>query len=524
MKKRIISLLLSVLMLSSLAACGEKPTSTPSESKMPDSTTSQGQKDTIEPIEFTTFIDHSWFWVDKFEDPIANKIKELTGVSLKIERATDGTQLALLIASDNLPDLVYTSAQMPELFDEKLFWPYDELVEKTGVDLNADESEIMNNIKKDGHYYSLLNAYASQHTMDTTEALPSVGTKSIAYRTDIYDTIGKPKLDTLDDLEATLIAAKKQFPDVLPLLIDPGYLWYFGEQLGLQSANNYIDADGNVRYKISDPDRIKYYSLLNRYAREGLITQESLTYTYDKYREIINSGQSFMHLRTIGAATEANTDALNAGTSNKWKLITKELGDNSLIVYDSIGWSGLYISKKCKEPERAIKYMEWLRSDEGRQTTAWGIKGEHWDYNEAGQTIRTKSYNDQIAAGKLKQDDMGIGIWMFGDMGDENAFVDYAAATEDAMDMTDRLKNAKKSYSVRSELFLCRPLEGDAQVIFSKLDEMVGPEEVKIIFAPNEDEMMKAYNNMMALAEKIGIKDVEKWMTDTHKARLATAK
>jgi putative aldouronate transport system substrate-binding protein len=42
------------------------------------------------------------------------------------------------------------------------------------------------------------------------------------------------------------------------------------------------------------------------------------------------------------------------------------------------GW-GIGITKSCKDPVRAIKFLDWLSSDEGQILNNWGIEGKHYD-------------------------------------------------------------------------------------------------------------------------------------------------
>ena len=147
---------------------------------------------------------------------------------------------------------------------------------------------------------------------------------------------------------------------------------------------------------------IKYYELLNRFYREGLISAEAQTYSMEKYTEVKNSGLSFMQLRSAGEAMQANTDAAAAGIDYRWKLLTHELSDDAVFIKTGIGWSGTFITKKCKDPDRAIRFFAWARTDEGRHLGSWGIQGVHWDYDAQGRTVGTESYHKAIAEGKTR--------------------------------------------------------------------------------------------------------------------------
>lgn len=504
MKRILAILLVAMLALSSVSAFGEAS----------------------EPITFTLFVDHSWFWFDTWgNEPCSRKITELTGVSFDVTRATDGQQLALMIAGGDLPDIVYT-ANINIMLDPEICWSYNELVDQYGVDIHATPAAIANNTAADGNYYCLLNSYTSQEAIDAGTTLLSPGTTSLAYRTDIYEAIGSPELNTIEDLENCLIAAKEAFPDIVPLLIDPGYLSYFAGQLGVKGNPGIgYDADNNPVYGLNVDGIKDYYALLNRFAREGLIPDETLTYNFDRFAEIRNSGLSFMQVRSAGEAIEANAAAMNAGTGYTWKLLTHELSDNAIVNPSTgIGWSGTFITKNCKDPQRAIEFMSWCRSDEGRKLCSWGIEGVDWEYNEQGQTVYTDAIHQAFNEGKTKQDDFGIAVWIFGDQGDENAFVDYSATNEHSVDQIERLRSAVAHTKVMSELYFCTPKEGEMLNIFNALENMRASEEMNVIFAESEEAFEAAWENMQNQAEQLGISTLNAWMSeqlDAYNAKLA---
>ena len=259
--KRIICLLLTVAMLlGCFAACGgDSGSSEPSKAESSKQETSSGGDESSEasepeggetgakdPIEFSLFVDMTWFWFDKWgTEPVSQKITETTVY-------TDSTSRIALLCDPNV------------------CWSYNELIEQTGVDIHATEGEIENNTRTDGNYYALLNAYTSQEAIDEGNTLLSGGCNSIAYRTDIYEAIGSPKLDTLEDLLNTLLPAKEKYPNVVPILNgDGGYLGYFAQQLGVKGSVGSVgyDKDGSPCYWLGMEKVDEYYKLLNRFAR-----------------------------------------------------------------------------------------------------------------------------------------------------------------------------------------------------------------------------------------------------------------
>jgi len=526
--KKVFQIFMVFVMVLSLTACGSNSGgSTAESSSAADNAESNTGDNSVsvedagdetsaanDPITFTIFIDHSWFWFDSWgNDDISKEITKRTGVSFEIVRATDDQQLALLIAAGDLPDFIYTSTKqtMTLLEDSNVCYSYNELIDRTGVDIHASDTEIRNNKAEDGNFYALRNANVSQEVVDAGQNYDAG--KSIAYRTDIYEAIGSPELKTLEDLENALVAAKELYPEVIPLL-NNGNLWYFAEQLGIAGTSSVgYNSDGEVCYGLNIDGIEEYFALLNRFARKGLIDAEAQTYNFDRFSEVRNSGRSFMQLRSCDEAAVSNLSAAEAGTGYTWKLLTNELSDNAVVSANTgIGWSGTYISKNCSDPERAIEFMSWCRSEEGRKLCSWGIQGDHWDYNEQGQTVYTESYQAGIAEGKRMQDDFGIGVWIFGDQGDEKAFIDYAVTDPQSADIIAKRQSGAQHSTIMSELYFAIPTSGDELTIYNALEDIYSSEFLKVIFAETDEEYEAALSNWYKQADQLGIDKLEAWM------------
>jgi putative aldouronate transport system substrate-binding protein len=450
---------------------------------------------------------------------------EITGVNLNMTRAVDGAQLPIMIASGDLPDLIYTSNNnaILALQDPDICWPMNQLASQYGVDLHATAVDIANNTAEDGNYYTIKNYFVPQARYDNGEVMASAGTSSIAYRIDIYEAIGSPPINNMDDLENALVLAKARYPNIVPLLNDGGingyFRSYFMRQLGIPANNVQFDANGKVIHMISNPNLIKFFELANRYYRKGLISAEAQTYNFEKFSDIRNSGNSFMQNRSSAEAMEANAAQRDSRGSYRWKLITKNLGGSNMIVVNSgIGWTGLFINKKVKDPRRAIEYFGWHRQDESRKLTGWGVKGQHWDYNAQGQTMYLKEIKDYLATGGTAPD-LGISAWCFGDQGEEQAFRDSSSEDPNLLDTYATLLDTAKFTKIQPELYFVEPKEGDMRILYTRINDMYATATNEIVFAETEAAMRTAFDRMKAQAASMGLANLEKWMDDTHRAR-----
>jgi putative aldouronate transport system substrate-binding protein len=497
-----------------------------------DTAADSGKAGSKDPITFTIWCDMPWFWYDNYDGKdVAEKMVELTGVRLKMTRAVDTTQLPIMIASGDLPDFVYTDYQssIVGLSDPNVCWPMDELSKKYNVDIHVSDIDIANNTADDGHYYTIKNIFIPQERYSSGEVIAGPGVSSAAsYRLDIYEAIGSPPLETLDDLEKALLAAKAKYPNIIPFLNDGGVLGYmqrfFMRQMGIPFSMFQYDKNGNVIYIVSNPDLLKYYQLMNRYYRQGLISLEAQTYNYERFQDVRNSGNTFMTNRSSGEAGLSDAAMIKAGSNLRFKLLDHNLKNSegkAPVIFDtSIGWAGLFIPKNNKDPRRAIEYFAWHRLPESRKLTAWGIEGRHWEYNSEGKTVTTGWVRDAVAAGGSKYD-YGIGTWLFGDQGDENAWMDHGPMTQATIDSNKLRAECGLAMQVHPELYFAEPKDGDMRIIYTKLNDMYTTASNEIIFANSEAAMMTAYNKMLQQAKDLGLASLEKWSNDTVKARQA---
>ena len=46
---------------------------------------------------------------------------------------------------------------------------------------------------------------------------------------------------------------------------------------------------------------------------------------------------------------------------------------------NSLGWDAIGITKNCKNPEKAMQFINFLASEEGQYLLMWGIEGKSWN-------------------------------------------------------------------------------------------------------------------------------------------------
>ena len=190
-------------------------------------------------------------------------------------RSADDSQLGLMIASGDLPDVIFTDKEIDRLSDSNLCYSYDELIEQYGVDWTPSDDRIAiarshNASADDEHYYTIIQNYNSADDWANAAdgVVPTI--PCAYYRKDIWEALGSPKMDTIEDVINVLKMVKEQYPDMIPLnggnpswRFQPMQVWY-----GVNGT--YIfDEDGNTVLSDTTADYHDYLKCINDMYREG---------------------------------------------------------------------------------------------------------------------------------------------------------------------------------------------------------------------------------------------------------------
>lgn len=523
--KALVAALAVVLALTLLSACskgsnggganadsGAETNSAAPADNGDSSKTANQPADTGEVEELTLFIDAPWYPVKEWKGPIAEKITEKTGVKLKVTVATDDKQLPLMIASGDLPDLVFTYAQVSRLSDSKLSYPWNELIEKYAPDFEIDKTRIAIHTMDDGNFYTVRNAYATPEEWEANKyALGNDGNPGIAVREDIMKELGDPRIKSVDDFVKVLGMVKEKYPDLVPLIMDKEWMeqyWLlqFGVDAGLDS---WFERDGKVDSILRHPNAPEFFKFMNSLYRNGFILAENFAHANDKIDDqYMTSGKAFAHSHTVSIADRDNI-AIKAESGNfTVKMLPSALSDDAVTVSGGIGFAGTFITKNNKNPEKSIKFLQYLASDEGKKLTMFGIEGEHWTWNEEGYPNLKYSPSDaKFVEGNgikwwyLYNDAVTEGLW---------SYVPGTQTTQALMEI-----KAITQYKPALGLIQTQP-DSEERIIKTKIDEMVKTEKTKIYLAESEEEAMANFENMVENAENMGLQKLVDWANETY--------
>ena len=160
--------------------------------------------DDTSPIEFSLYLDYDWYSVDTWgKDEVSQYITETTGVSFDAYKSSDRSELGVLLAADDLPDVIFTDNLVQRFEDSDVCYPWDELIEQYDPDFytnaNVGELEILNNTAADGHIYTFKTHF---HYWKDPLDYPSYGDAGLYVREDVLKQTGHDHCGHRFDREA----------------------------------------------------------------------------------------------------------------------------------------------------------------------------------------------------------------------------------------------------------------------------------------------------------------------------------
>lgn len=418
---RILALLLSMVMtLSLLTACGGNP-STPSNTDTPASPDSQGSAadpaddpllNNEETINLTVF-SQTANWSGAQTGWAAALLKDKFNIELTIIPDTNGAYQTRM-ESKNLGDIVvwgtngddYVSAvKQGLLFD----WNEEDLVNAYGpyiAENFAAGLEANKALNTDGKVYGIGN------DITDTEGQHDTFIYDWGVRWDLYEQLGHPEVNDLDDLADVL----EQMKGICPTGDDgkPVYavsIWpdwdgdnvmyvksmasaYFGTDGDKFGMGQYDAANGKFYPNLdADSPYLQSLKFFNNLYRKGLVDPDSMTQTYDQMMPKMQNGNCLMSIFGY-AGTNLYNSPKHIGDAENPKFMAPLLPKEATpIVYGlSTGgnariWS---IGNNTLYPEKCMQLINWLYTPEGAMTIWYGIKGLMWDYDANGNIALTE--------------------------------------------------------------------------------------------------------------------------------------
>lgn len=413
MKRKVVSLMLvSAMVAGMLAGCGSdsgssKGGSSTETGSAAEASSSGETADDKSPITF------EYFNADgkngNWDNPVAKAITEATGVTLDVSYpvASQGDakeDIALMIANDEYPDMIYAKGSATDLYQAGALIDMTDLIEKYGPNIKKMYGAEMEKLKwsqDDSGIYQLSYAGVNQKTLTTG------GSCQIQWAALKENDYKYPKtLDEYEKMIKSYLAAHPKTEDGLDMIgitmsaSDWHWMITLGNPAGLiadASPDNgqwIIDDEYNVHYKHVTDEEKEYFKWLCRMYNEGILDPNFATQTDDDYIAKVASGRvvaitdAEWHYSQCEATLVADGKVDQTYVGLPVTLREDQVEKALLYQGTTVGW-GIGITKSCEDPVRAIKFLDYLCSDEGQILYHWGIEGENYFLDDDGQPYRT---------------------------------------------------------------------------------------------------------------------------------------
>jgi putative aldouronate transport system substrate-binding protein len=354
---------------------------------------------------------------DDMQSDLGKFIKEKTGITIKPEfpvGGTDADMFALMVASDDYPDLVMPKGNAGKLVDAGAL-----------IDLRPLIEEHAPNIKKVyGEYFNRLR-WSEDDDAIYTLPLDGVGQTyfdaggGFQLQHQVLEAAGYPEIKTVQDYEAAIKAYIEKNPKTADGQPTIGMSLNGGEWQILISATNpafyatgapddgefFINQDTHeaiMHYQ--RPEEREYFRWLNHMNDIGLLDKESFVQKYDQYKAKIASGRVLGLIDQnwdYGEAENAlKAEGKFASTYARFPVtLNEKYQDHSFQGTGYLAGFGIGITKDAQDPVRLIKFLDYLASDEGQVLVNWGIEGKHYNVVDGKRVIpadvQEQKSNDQ---------------------------------------------------------------------------------------------------------------------------------
>lgn len=334
---------------------------------------------------------------DLTEHPVIKKMVEETGIDIQFMHPPvndDGTFFNTTIASGEWPDLFYTDrfhttypGGVEGAMDDGILVNVNELVEKYAPNFlqMVEEYDEGTGYIKTGIYgdNGAIVKFGSMFLAPYVNARVHYGPVA---RADLLSKYGLEAPVTLDEYTNVLRTFKQNGVEV------PLALCNIFSQSGFYNSNflcsgfgvtwnDFQLVDGKVQYSMTLPGYKELLAFMNGWAKEGLIDRDSVNRSLDDCLTVFQNGKAGMTVYHNSNTTTAlkvgqtiDPDYEIVGLLFPRKAVEDQL-TLARIVYSLNNWSW-QISQSCKNPELAVKFIDYLHDDDTRLLTAWGTGDE----------------------------------------------------------------------------------------------------------------------------------------------------
>lgn len=485
-----------------------------------------------EPLTLTFFDKNTG---DAFENPVADKIKEITGVNIVIQQPTGdpNEKLSLMLVSGDLPDIVLMDRRS-DLVNKYIaagaLIPLNDLIDEYAPNVKAMYGDVLNKSRyEDGKNYFLNNWYGVDPDPD----------RAINIRMDVLEELGYGERAKAGDYftQDEFIDMLRKFKEkcgeeAIPFTVNGEHMESVMSTFrGMYGMKAYYEHEGKLLLEVRDPNYLRMVKFINQLYRDGLLDKEWAVNKTDLFEQKLVSGK--VMASNGGVQDQINTlfkEDLGADTQQQFYMfrVVAEGTDPAATTFSprsSLGWDAIGITVKNEHPVETMKFIDFLASEEGQYLLMWGVEGLHWDYVDGAHTPKEDIIPSFRKDWGETSKSTGIRKWSWfikNGFGPDGTPYDLVGK----YDVSDVYAHARISMAgsvYDTALFdNVGPLGGTVEALVEqKLKDIMDQGFSKMVYAESEAELDAAYDQMMKELEANDAASIEAIYTKNYQDRVA---
>jgi len=400
-----ITIVMAIILLLSMAACTKSEPSNNTPTAKPADSTQQPPAEAAlnpeepawkldtSPVDLTWFVGASWYGRSWGESLNSKYITEKTGVNINIEVPSGeaNEHITLMMTSGKLPDIISMGSwenAVKKLWEGDHVYALNELADQYDPYFFkvAGDGTLKWYRQENGNTYGVPNDSYSPNLMHETGM--TAANQTFLVRKDLYEEMGKPDLSTPEGFLDALQLLKDQYSTYKGQPISP----FFAQGNVPYGMTEYLqnllavphEQDGKVYDRITDPDYVAWLKTFRTAYERGLINVDFLVDSDTQVEEKTNNARYFMMVREWMGMTAVNPMLAASENPDSYYIAVdgpqNSNGDSAKLFPGNMdGWMVTMISKSTKNPERAIRFLTYMASEEGQRDMFLGKEGETWE-------------------------------------------------------------------------------------------------------------------------------------------------
>lgn len=350
------------------------------------------------------YINYSWYTTTWGGNEVSEAITEKTGVAINFlsPKGNESEKMDAMIASDTLPDLItlgWWETQCQDMIAQDKVYAWNELADLYAPEFYevANEMSVQWYTQSDGNLYCYPNSSYTPQDVLNSDSIAS--NQNFLVRKDIYEALGSPDMSTPEGFMDAIRRAAEQFPTVdgeelIPIGADE--FTSLGNNSFGQYLQNFLavpyEKDGCYYDRNTDEEYLTWLKVFRQLGEEGYLKNDIFIDKRSQLEEKLQNGRYFCLFYQNSDINDQQKILYQNHPERIYIAVDgpkNSAGDEPILPVPGIrGWTVTFISKNCKDPEKAIQFLTYLISEEGQKLLYLGVEGSMYDIVDGKPVIR----------------------------------------------------------------------------------------------------------------------------------------